>query len=102
MLFRYTKSNKLAHLPCLRWQKEIPVPRSYFDVDGTFYSSRLTGTVISVYNTSMKKVHIKWDLDDIKTDIKIDDLTIEAQGSPKQTIKPQESSRENDDIAVSI
>ena len=50
------------------------------------------GTVIFVYNAFMSKVCIQWDLDDTKSDIKIDGLTIEAQGSPKQTIKPQESS----------
>ena len=40
-------------------------------------------TVIFVYNASMKKVRIQWDLDDTKPDIKIDDLTIEAEGSSK-------------------
>ena len=62
----------------------------------THYLDTFTmGTVIFVYDASMEKIHIQWDLDDTKTDIKIDDLTIEAQGSPKQTIKPQESSKEN-------
>lgn len=77
----------------------ISVPRSSFDVDGDSYPGtlpqhiqKIMGTVIFVYNASMSKVCIQWDLDDTKTDIKIDDLIIEAQGSPKQTIKPRESS----------
>ena len=60
------------------------------------------GIVIFVSDSSMKKVYIEWDLDDTKTDIKVNDLTIEAQGSPKQSIRPRESSKENDDIAVNI
>ena len=68
----------------------ISVPRSYFDVDGDSYSStlpqhiqKIMRTVIFVYNASMKKVRIQWDLDDTKPDIKTDDLTTEAEGSSK-------------------
>ena len=49
----------------------ISVPRSYFDGDGDCYSStlpqhiqKIVGTVNFVYDASMKKVCIQWDLHD--------------------------------------
>ena len=71
----------------------VSVERNFFDSDDSNpYSSmlpdniqRIAGTVIFTYEHS-KKVRVKWDLDNTKNDIHIEDIQVEAHEFPLQSV----------------
>ena len=75
----------------------ISVPKNYFGIE---YASALPPTFTKLYgriqwNKSSKVIVVKWDIDDVETDVNVDRIIIEEQDTPVQDI-----SNPNDEDAV--
>ena len=66
----------------------ISVPKNYFGIE---YASALPPTFTKLYgriqrNKSSTVIVVKWDIDDVETDVNVDRIIIEEQDTPVQYI----------------